>query len=64
MRKYNALMSFYFHIPFPEQLPDEVWAEKMRQIEWLSTKGMLGVKVEKQAIQTTRVAQATQGGNK
>lgn len=46
MRKYNALMSLYFHISFPENLPDEVWAEKMRQLEWLARKGLLGVKVE------------------
>ena len=39
-------MSFYFHIPFPEELKDEVWAEKVKQIEWLARKGLLGVKVE------------------
>lgn len=46
VRKYNALLSFYFHIPYPEELPDEVWAEKVKQINWLATKGLLGVKIE------------------
>jgi hypothetical protein len=44
IRKIDALVSFYFHIPFPEKLPDEVWIEKYRQIEWLAKKGMLGIK--------------------
>ena len=39
-------MSLYFHISFPEVLDDEVWAEKVRQIEWLARKGLLGTKVE------------------
>jgi len=39
-------MSFYFHIPFPEDLPDDVWMEKVRQIQWLSKKGMLGIKIK------------------
>ncbi|MBP5503368.1 MAG: hypothetical protein II939_01020 [Bacteroidales bacterium] len=37
-------MSLYFHIPFPENLPDGVWVEKFRQIEWLADKGLLGAK--------------------
>jgi len=37
-------MSLYFHIPFPENLADEVWMEKFRQIEWLADKGLLGAK--------------------
>ncbi len=37
-------MSLYFHIPFPEELSDEVWMEKMKQIEWLAKAGMLGTK--------------------
>lgn len=44
MRKYNALMSLYFHIPYPEELTDEQWAERVRQIEWLGREGLLGVK--------------------
>nr|DAY40929.1 MAG TPA: hypothetical protein [Caudoviricetes sp.] len=36
----------YFHIPFPEELTDEVWAEKVRQIEWLARKGLLGTKIQ------------------
>lgn len=46
MRKFNAYMSLFFHIPFPERLEDEVWAEKARQIEWLAKGGLLGVKVK------------------
>jgi hypothetical protein len=38
-------MSLYFKIPFPEELPDDVWAEKYRQLEWLAEKKMLGVKL-------------------
>jgi hypothetical protein len=33
----------YFGISFPERLSDDVWFEKMRQIEWLSDKGLLGI---------------------
>jgi hypothetical protein len=39
-------MSFYFHIPFPEELDDQTWMEKYRQIEWLAKKGILGVKTD------------------
>jgi len=46
IRQGNALMSLYFHIPFPEKLNDETWFEKMRQIEWLADKGLLGLKSE------------------
>lgn len=45
IRRIDAHLSYYFHIPFPEELPDEVWIEKWRQIEWLSEKGLLGVKL-------------------
>jgi hypothetical protein len=38
------MISLYFHIPFPEELPDNIFFEKVRQIEWLSKKGMLGIK--------------------
>jgi hypothetical protein len=37
-------MSFHLHIPFPEQLDDDVWTEKWHQIKWLAESGMLGVK--------------------
>jgi len=40
----NALMSLYFHIPFPEELDDDRWGEKYRQLEWLAEKGLLGIK--------------------
>ncbi|MCT4640384.1 MAG: hypothetical protein N4A72_21990 [Bacteroidales bacterium] len=37
-------MSYHFKIPFPEELPDDVWFEKWRQIEWLADQGILGAK--------------------
>jgi len=43
-RKGNAMMSLFFHIPYPEDLSDDVWFEKWRQIEWLAEAGMLGIK--------------------
>lgn len=39
------MMSLYFKIPFPENLPDETWMEKCRQLEWLAEKKMLGIKL-------------------
>ena len=42
--KADALMSFFLHIPFPEQLSDEVWAMKWAQLGWLAEKGFLGIK--------------------
>ena len=44
IRKIDALISLYFHLPFPELLDDETWIEKFRQIEWLADKGLLGAK--------------------
>lgn len=44
VRKADALMSLYFHIPFPERLSDDIWMEKFRQIQWLADKGLLGAK--------------------
>jgi len=45
-RKGNALISFYLHIPFPEELEDEIWMEKYRQVEYLADIGLLGVKID------------------
>lgn len=45
-RRGNALMSYFLHIPFPEQLDDDTWHEKWQQIVWLSESGVLGVKKE------------------
>lgn len=42
------MISLFFHIPFPEELEDELWIEKVKQIEWLSDQGMLGIKREQQ----------------
>ncbi|AQY22976.1 hypothetical protein [Riemerella anatipestifer] len=46
--KADALMSFFLHIPFPEQLDDDTWAMKWAQIKWLSEKGFLGFKLNKE----------------
>ncbi|MEI7487050.1 MAG: hypothetical protein WCJ72_06500 [Chryseobacterium sp.] len=45
--KADALMSYFLHIPFPEELEDELWAEKWAQIGWLAENGFLGLKVNK-----------------
>jgi hypothetical protein len=42
--KVDALISYYLHIPFPEDLDDETWAMKWAQIQWLAEQGILGVK--------------------
>ncbi len=34
IRKVDALLSGHFSIPFPEQLSDELWVEKYRQVLW------------------------------
>ena len=41
---YNALISHFLHVPFPEQLDDDTWIEKARQVKWLESKGILPVK--------------------
>jgi hypothetical protein len=38
------MISRYLHIPFPEQLDDDTWCEKFRQVEWLLEAGHLLVK--------------------
>lgn len=45
IRRINALISCFLHIPFPELLSDEMWMEKYRQVEWLAEKGVIGTKV-------------------
>lgn len=42
-RQYNALISFYLHIPFPERLSDEEWIEKKQQIDFLAASKLLGI---------------------
>ncbi len=34
------------HIPFPEQLEEDVWWEKLQQLKWLAEVGLLGVKTK------------------
>ena len=49
IRRIDALISYYFHIPFPEELSDSLWMEKYRQIEWLVEIGIIGTeKIDKQ----------------
>jgi len=43
----NALISHFLHIPFPEQLEEDVWLEKARQLWWLNRSGLLPVKIER-----------------
>jgi hypothetical protein len=40
-------MSHFLHIPFPEQLDDETWANKWAQLNWLAEQGILGAKNKK-----------------
>jgi hypothetical protein len=49
------MLSFYFKIPFPEELEDEVWIEKYRQIEWLAEMGHLGISKEKETKITNAI---------
>ncbi len=42
------MMSLFLHIPYPERLADEEWAERVRQLEWLGKSGLLGVKLDKE----------------
>ncbi|MFL0063440.1 hypothetical protein [Tenacibaculum maritimum] len=42
--KADALISHYLHIPFPENLDDDIWAMKWAQINWLADQGLLGIK--------------------
>lgn len=40
------MISHVLHIPFPEQLSDEVWAVKWMQTKFLIDKGFLGKTVD------------------
>lgn len=35
MRKSHAQLRYYFHIPDPEDLSDEEWAMRVRELEWI-----------------------------
>jgi len=43
-RRGDALISYFLSVPFPEELDDDTWMEKYRQIEWLAETGLLGIK--------------------
>lgn len=38
------MISHILHIPFPEQLSDEVWGLKYAQVQWLIDKGFIAPK--------------------
>lgn len=35
LRKINGLLSYHFHIPYPEKLNDEEYSEKWQQLKWV-----------------------------
>jgi len=37
LRKSNAQLRYYFHIQNPEDLSDEEWAMRVRELEWVRT---------------------------
>ncbi|MGY0034450.1 hypothetical protein [Pedobacter sp. NJ-S-72] len=47
VRRINALLSHFMHIPFPEQLDDDTWCEKYRQFEWLKDNNFLPINTKK-----------------
>jgi hypothetical protein len=38
LRKRDAMLSYHFKIPHPEQLTDEVYYEKWEQLSWVLAK--------------------------
>lgn len=38
----DAYISHFLHIPFPEDLTDEVWSIKWAQLKFLADAGVLG----------------------
>lgn len=42
------MISHYLHIPFPEQLADDVWINKWAQLKWLIKKGLISPKNEQE----------------
>lgn len=43
IEQYNALISYFLHIPFPEDLTEDKWFEKAAQIRWLEKTKILPV---------------------
>lgn len=43
--KIDAMISHILHIPFPEQLDDDLWAQKWAQVQWLIDKGIVAPKI-------------------
>jgi len=35
IRIYNAFLTFYMHIPFPDKLDDIDWAEKLQDLNFI-----------------------------
>ena len=38
------MISHILHIPFPEQLDDDIWSQKWAQVKWLVDKGIIAPK--------------------
>jgi len=47
IRQINAQLSHFMHIPFPEDLEDDVWLEKYRQFQWLLETNRLPITIKK-----------------
>jgi hypothetical protein len=43
--KIDAMISHILHIPFPEQLDDDLWAQKWAQVQWLIENGIVAPKI-------------------
>jgi len=35
IRKINAQLRYYFHIPDPDSLTDDEWAARIKELEWI-----------------------------
>lgn len=43
VRLCNGLMSMFLGISFPEELDNDTWVEKYKQIKWLYSNGLLNI---------------------
>lgn len=44
IRQHNAHISYFFNNPFPEDLPDDLYVENIKRLEYLADKNILGPK--------------------
>lgn len=47
IRQINAQLTYFMHIPFPEELEDDVWLEKYRQFQWLLETNRLPIQIKR-----------------